>query len=65
MHFGVAAPGYMRVVFRRDGVVDVFVVSGPRSFTGCPEDATPEHDCLTLWPTAFRVVYSQRLKRAP
>ena len=65
MHFGVAAPGYMRVVFRRDGAVDVFVISGPRSFTACPEDATPEHDCLTLWPTAFRVVYSQRLKPAP
>lgn len=65
MHFGVAAPGYMRVVFRRDGVVDLFVIAGPRSFTACPEDATPEHDCLTLWPTAFRPVYSQRLKPAP
>ena len=53
MRFGVAAPGYMRVVFGRDGTVDLFVISGPRSFTSCPADATPEHDCLTLWPTAF------------
>ena len=63
--FGLAAPGYMRLIFRRDGGVDVFVVAGPRSFTACPEGATPEHDCLTVWPTAFRTVYSQRLKPAP
>lgn len=65
MDFGVAAPGYMRLVFRRDGGVDLFVIAGPRSFTACPRDATPDHDCLTLWPTAFRSIYSQRLKQAP
>lgn len=65
MDFRVAAPGYMRLVFRRDGGVDLFVIAGPRGFMACPEDATPEHDCLTLWPTAFRSVYSQRLKSPP
>ncbi len=65
MALGVAAPGYMRLVFRRDGGVDLFVIAGPRGFTACPEDATPDHDCLTLWPTAFRTIYTQRLKLAP
>jgi len=64
MNLGLAAPGYMRLVFRRDGIVDLFVIAGPRGFGACPEDATPEHECLTLWPTAFRPVYSQRLKQA-
>jgi len=62
MDLGLAAPGYMRLTFRKNGGVDLFVVSGPPSFTACPNDATPEHDCLTLWPTAFRTVYSRHLK---
>ena len=62
MEMGLAAPGYMRLTFKKDGGVDLFVVAGPPSFIACPEDATPEHDCLTLWPTAFRTVYSRRVK---
>jgi hypothetical protein len=65
MDMGLAAPGYMRLTFLRDGGVDLAVVSGPPSFTACPEGATPAHDCLTLWPTTFRTVYSRHLKTAP
>ena len=65
MDLGVAAPGYMRLVFGRDGGVDLFVIAGPPAFTACPEAATPAHECLTTWPKAFRPIYSKRLKPAP
>src|SRR5690606_23043906 len=60
--FGRAAPGYMRVVIRRSGAVDLFVVAAPTEYLDCGSPQRPEYlRCMRSGQQAFSEVFSMRL----
>lgn len=65
--FRRAAPGYMQLVLRRSGAVDLFVTAAPARYLACP-DAEPADEhlrrCMQEGIAAFRSVFSMRLKDA-
>ena len=65
--FRRAAPGYMQLVLRRSGAVDLFVTAAPERYLACPDlDPADEelHRCMQEGIAAFRTVFSMRLKDA-
>lgn len=61
-----SAPGYMRVVVRTNGAVDLYVEAAPDRYVVCPED-DPETDwerCMEQGVDAYETVFSMRLKEA-
>jgi hypothetical protein len=64
MRFRHSASGYMRVMFYRDGHVDLFVIAAPGDQTGkCLDtDAQAREKCMVLTANTFEDVYSTRLK---
>ena len=61
--FGLAAPGYMRIVFLRDGGVDLAVYATGPEFATCPDGEGQERtECMTRGVQSFARVYSRRLK---
>ncbi len=64
MRFRHAASGYMRVMFYRDGRVDLFVIAAPGDQT--PKCSAPDpvarEKCMVLTANKFTDVYSMRLK---
>lgn len=55
-------PGYMRLVVRPTGRVDLFVESAPVEHLRCPDDAASATSCVERGVAAFRTTYSQRLR---
>ena len=53
-------PGYMRLMFLEDGSVDVYVVGAPEENLRC--DGPNPAECVAQGISAFRVVYSARLR---
>lgn len=63
MEFRAAEPGYMKLLFLRDGSVDLFVHSAPPEHQHC-SGLTAERlqTCIRDGVDAFRTIYSARLK---
>lgn len=65
MMFGQSAPGYMQLVVRRSGAVDLFVTAAPDEYLSCPDldpaDAVLRR-CMHEGIAAFRTVFSMRLQ---
>ncbi len=64
MRFRHAASGYMRLMFYKDGRVDLFVISAPGDRTPkCLDvDRAAREKCMVLTANSFTDVYSMRLK---
>ena len=61
--FVLAAPGYMRIVFLRNGGVDLAVYATGPEFATCPDGEGHERtECMTRGVQSFARVYSERLK---
>lgn len=62
--FQESAPGYMMLVIREDGAVDVEVVGAPAEYLSCPEDAPGTGDrarCMAEAEEAFKTLFTGRL----
>ena len=66
MHYGAGRPGYMLLVLRTNGAIDLFVVAGAPQLLTCPE-GEPEalESCMVQGENAFDIVYGQTLATAP
>lgn len=56
------APGYMRLVFRAGGRVDVFVERAPRAYLECEGHEPERTRCLEEGVAAFETAFSARLR---
>ena len=54
-------PGYMRLVFRRDDSVDLYVSALPADYLSCPEDEDERVECMAAAADSFQTIYSDRL----
>lgn len=56
-------PGYMRMVVKKNGGIDLFVVAAPREFLTC-DRGTPElnQQCIAAGVQAFQNVYGMKLR---
>lgn len=63
LRYAAARPGYMTVVFRRDGAVDLFVMAGTEAReTPCAGIEGPDLEvCVSEGATDMQLVYSERL----
>ncbi len=59
--FGEAEPGYMKLVFRKDDGVDLFVVAGNKQFQECAGTDAEIAKCMASGRSAFKTVYSASL----
>lgn len=62
--FQRSAPGYVQLLIRENGAVDVEVIAAPERFLACPEDETAEQpweECMAEGQEAFSTVYAARL----
>ncbi len=58
-----AAPGYMRVIFRADGSVELFVERGDPDYLACePDEVDDLEACVAEGVASFSVGYSARLR---
>lgn len=59
-----SAPGYMRMVVRENGAVDLYVEAAPERYLVCPmEPADPEwRRCMEQGVEAYETVFSMRLR---
>ncbi len=59
-----SAPGYMRVVVRKSGAVDLYVEAAPEQFLVCPDDPDAAMDwerCMEEGVASYETVFSMRL----
>jgi hypothetical protein len=57
------APGYMRMVVKKNGSIDLFVVSAPTTFKDCQRgDAALTAQCVNAAVQSFRNVYGTTLR---
>ncbi len=62
MRFKAAQPGFMRLVVRRDGHMDLFVLGVPPEYMLCPAGAGPATtECMENGVQRLTVLYSTRL----
>lgn len=61
MRFHSEGPGYMRMIFYKDGRVEVFVVEGGRDALRCPASDRDQAECIRRGATTFRPVFTGRL----
>ena len=54
-------PGYMRLVFRRDNSVDLYVSTVPAEYLSCPADEVERVKCMAAAADSFQTIYSDRL----
>jgi hypothetical protein len=62
--FAASAPGYIVLVVRRNGAVDLEVVAAPERYLACPEDEAAEMEwerCMAEGVEAFQPVYTTRI----
>lgn len=62
-----SAPGYMRMVVRESGAVDLYVEAAPRRYRVCPEDPSAEmgwERCMEEGVQSYEPAFSMRLKEA-
>lgn len=65
--FDASKPGYMRLVTRTDGSVDLFVEATDAAYRQCPDPAVDQQanvKCMREAMAAFQTVYSARLRDA-
>lgn len=62
LQFGLAAPGYMRLVVGDDGGMDVFVEAAPHEYLSCSGTEQEIAACVQSGVAAFRTVHAQRLR---
>ena len=62
MLFGAGAPGYMQLVVRRSGAIDLFVIAAPPEFLSCPSSGEPRQSCMEQGVAAYQTVFSMRLR---
>ncbi len=61
LEWASAQPGYMKLLFRTDGGVELHVEGVPEALSACPPDDTAP-GCLEAGVRAFSKVYSARLR---
>lgn len=62
LRYGEAVPGYIRLVFEKNGGVIVFVEAVSEEYLSCPSGEPGRSECMARGVAAFRTVYSQRLR---
>jgi hypothetical protein len=62
MLFGQSAPGYMRMIFEKNGGVTLSVVSAPEQFQHCPSEEEARVACMEAGISAYNTVFSKRLR---
>ncbi|HEX6064980.1 MAG TPA: hypothetical protein VFZ04_12205 [Longimicrobiales bacterium] len=63
MIFRSAEPGYMRMVVKKNGGIDLFVITMPESFLKCDRgDPALDAQCVTAGAAAFRTSYGVSLR---
>ncbi len=64
MRFHAEGPGYMRIVFYKDGRAQVFVIEGGRDALKCPDSKRNQAECIRRGASTFRTVYTGWLAAA-
>lgn len=64
LEFGAVRPGYMMLVTRRDGSMQLYVVAGDPERMSCPETDPERTGCMVAGENRFDVVYSKELTRS-
>lgn len=62
LRFARSSPGYMRLIFEKDGGVTLFVESADRAYLKCPDSEPERAQCMANGFAAFSPLYSQRLR---
>lgn len=62
MLFGTGQIGYMKLIFRRDGHVDLYTEALPDVYNECPAEPAALRRCTEAGVVAAETVYSVRLK---
>lgn len=66
MHFGAARPGYMMLILRKDGAMDLFIVAGRPDLLKCTaEEEITRQACMTLGENTYDLVYGFTIATAP
>lgn len=63
LRYAAARPGYMTLVFRRDGGLDLFVTAGSARHLLCPERAATRSACMREGDAAFETAYSTLVRQ--
>lgn len=62
--FRRSAPGYMQLIVRRSGAVDLFVKSAPERYLECTASASADRQrCMAEGVASFTTVFSMRLEQ--
>ncbi len=61
LRFARSAPGYARLVVRKDGGLALFVEAAPERFLRCPGEPRERWRCMEAGTAAYRTVWSGRL----
>lgn len=63
MEYRHAAPGYMKLFFKRDGGIDLLVVAAPsRDYLSCVEEGPALEACMARAAGAFEHTFGKRLR---
>jgi len=62
MRYGDDVPGYMRLLFMRDGTVLLFVLATSDQHAVCRPERVDVERCMTDGAEAFEIVYHLRLR---
>jgi hypothetical protein len=67
MLYSRSAPGYMQVVVRESGAVDLYLMAAPERYLVCREDESAEmawERCMEEGVESYETIFSMRLKEA-
>lgn len=62
LRFAASRPGYMTLVFRTSGALDLFVTAGDPALQSCRGDEATRTDCMRRGTAAFKTVYSTEIR---
>lgn len=63
-----SAPGYMQLLVRQSGAIDLYIKAAPDRYILCPEDSSAEMEwevCMEEGIDSYETVFSMRLQKAP
>ena len=62
LRFARSAPGYMRLLIKKDGGMHLSVVASPERYLRCPEQEPALGECMREGAAAFETVFSKPLR---
>lgn len=62
LRFAASRPGYMTLIFRTSGALDLFVSAGDPTLQPCRSDESAREDCMRRGTAAFETVYSAKIR---